>query len=73
MRVRVTVPVAFNGEHRVYEGDEFEIPNGTPIASWMELIDDTPTPVAAPRGRPKGKAGADAPANPSRVSDVSVG
>lgn len=73
MRVRVIAPVAFNGECRVYEGDEFDVPDDTKLASWMELVDDTPTPVAAPRGRPKGKVGAGAPTNLSRASDMAIG
>lgn len=45
MRVRVIVPVAFNGTHRVYEGEEYDVPDDTQLGSWAERIDDTPTPV----------------------------
>jgi len=45
MRVRVIVPVAFNGTHRVYEGQEYDVPDDTQLGSWAERIDDTATPV----------------------------
>lgn len=45
MRVRVIVPIAFNGTHRVYEGEEYDVPDDTQLGSWAERIDDTPTPV----------------------------
>ncbi len=53
MRVRIIVPVAFNGTHRVYEGEEYDIPNDTPLASWMERIDDAPAQVKKSAGRSK--------------------
>ena len=45
MRVRVIVPVAFNGTHRVYEGRSTMSPMTPQLGSWAERIDDTATPV----------------------------
>lgn len=56
MRVRVIVPVAFNGAHRVYEGQEFEVPDDMALGSAYEridLVDDTPPQVKRSVGRPK--------------------
>ena len=56
MRVRVIVPVAFNGAHRVYEGQEFEVPDDMALGSAYERIDllnDTPSQVKRSVGRPR--------------------
>lgn len=66
MRVRVIAPVAFNGTHRVYEGEEYDVPDDTQLGSWAERIDDTPAPVTRqPKGRPRS-------ASP-RASDLPIG
>lgn len=71
MRVRVTAPVAFNGERRVYEGEEFDIPDDAMIYPWMERMNTTSVASAAPKA---GKAGAKASAKPKlRELDTFVG
>lgn len=68
MRVRVIVPVAFNGTHRVYEGEEYDVPDDTQLGSWAERIDDTPAPVIEPRRRERKNS---APA--VRAADLPIG
>lgn len=70
MRVRITAPVAFNGERRVFQGEEFDLPEGTPLYPWMELLDD----VAPAKPKAAGKVGVKAPAKPQlRDADSLVG
>jgi hypothetical protein len=66
MRVRVIAPVAFNGTHRVFEGEEYDVPDDMPLGSAYERISDAPAPEV-PRP-PKGKRSAS-----PRVSDVPIG
>lgn len=73
MRVRITAPVAFNGERRVYEGEEFDIPEDATLYPWMERI-DAPVVASAKARKTTGKAGTKAPAKPQlRELDTFVG
>lgn len=75
MRVRITAPVAFNGERRVYEGEEFDIPDDALLYPWMERIDAPVVASVKPVGsKAAGKVGAKAPAKPQlRELDTFVG
>ncbi len=53
LKVRANLPegsFGFYGEQRRFNGDEFDIPDGEPLGSWMEAIEEE---RPKRRGRPK--------------------